>query len=316
MKVFGPIPSRRLGQSLGINNIPPKICSYGCQYCQVGKSIKMSIKRTCYYTPEKLVETVDKKVNSAKSFNEKIDYLTFVPDGEPTLDIHLAKEIELLKPLRIKIAVITNSSLLWREDVRNDLSQADLVSVKVDALDEKIWRKINHPVKELQFDDMLEGILKFSEGYNGKLITETMLVKGVNDNIEHIQKVTDFISRINPDRAYLAIPIRPPAFKTVKAPDESVINNSFQIFSSKIRNVEYLVGYEGNAFAFTGNAEEDILSITAVHPMREDAIEELLKKGHSNKNILKNLMASGKIVEAQYERRKFYIRKLNNGIEV
>ena len=316
MKVFGPIPSRRLGQSLGINNIPPKICSYACQYCQVGKSLKMSIKRTCYYIPEKLVDTVKRKVNSAKAFNEKIDYLTFVPDGEPTLDIHLAKEIELLKPLRIKIAVITNSSLLWREDVRNDLRQADLVSVKVDALDEKIWRKINHPVKELQFDDMLEGVLKFSEGYNGKLITETMLVKGVNDNIDHLQKVTDFISRINPDTAYLAIPIRPPAIKTVKAPDESVINNSFQIFSSKIRNVEYLVGYEGNAFAFTGNAEEDILSITAVHPMREDAIEELLKKGHSNKNILKNLIASGKIVETQYEKSKFYIRKLHKGIEV
>lgn len=316
MKVFGPIPLRRLGQSLGINNIPPKICSYACQYCQVGKSLKMSIERAHFYKPEELVETVKEKVNSAKAFNEKIDYLTFVPDGEPTLDINLAKEIELLKPLGIKIAVITNSSLLNREDVRNDLSHADLVSVKVDAIDEKIWRKINHPCKELQFDDMLKGILKFSEGYNGKLITETMLVKGINDDVDHIQQVADFISRINPDKAYLAIPIRPPAFKTVKPPDESVINKSFHIFSSKIKNVEYLVGYEGNAFAYTGNSEEDLLSIMAVYPMRIDAVNELLKKDPSSSHVLKKLIALGQIVETQYEHHTFYVRRLHNGIQV
>jgi wyosine [tRNA(Phe)-imidazoG37] synthetase (radical SAM superfamily) len=316
MKVFGPIPSRRLGQSLGINNIPPKICSYACSYCQVGKSMKMTMERSSFYNPEELAETVKKKVISAATFNEKIDYLTFVPDGEPTLDIHLSKEIELLKPNGIKIAVITNGSLLWNEDVRYDLRNTDLVSVKIDALDEKTWRTINHPFREIHFDEMLKGILKFRESYPWKLITETMLVKGVNDHADHIQKVADFLSLVNPDTAYLAIPIRPPSNKKVKAPDESIINNGFQIISSRIQNVEYLVGYEGNAFAFTGNVKDDILSITAVHPMREDAIEELMKKGHANKNILEDLLDTGEIVETTFENRKFYVRKLHNGIEV
>lgn len=316
MKVFGPLPSRRLGQSLGLNNIPPKICTYACNYCQVGKSLKMSIKRDHFYSPENLVEVVIEKVNKAQEYNEKIDYLTFVPDGEPTLDINLGKEIELLKPLGIKIAVITNSSLLWREDARSDLYKADLVSVKVDAANEKTWRKIDHPHRELQFKQVQEGLLKFSRNYRGNLITETMFIKDVNDNPEQINHIAELIAQVNPNIAYLAIPTRPTAIKNVKAADEETINLSFQIFSKKIQHVEYLVGYEGNAFAFTGDAEEDILSITAVHPMREDALNELLKKGHSDKQVLEKLIISGKIIETQYENNKFYVRKLKKGIKV
>ena len=148
MKAFGPVPSRRLGQSLGINNIPPKICSYSCIYCQVGKSLKMSVNRTNYYDPDKLIGLIKEKVRKAREFDEHIDYLTFVPDGEPTLDINLDKEIEGLKPLGIKIAVITNGSLLWMKEVRKALQQANLVSVKVDAADDGTWSKVNHPHKD------------------------------------------------------------------------------------------------------------------------------------------------------------------------
>jgi len=105
---FGPVPSRRLGQSLGINNIPPKICSYSCVYCQVGRTLHMQAERKAFYKPEEILKAVERKVKDAKNKGEGIDYLTFVPDGEPTLDINLGKEIELLKQLGIKIAVITN----------------------------------------------------------------------------------------------------------------------------------------------------------------------------------------------------------------
>jgi len=316
MRVFGPIPSRRLGQSLGINNIPPKICTYACNYCQVGKSIKISVNRDHFYVPKKLVEAVIEKVKKAQEYAEKIDYLTFVPDGEPTLDFNLGKEIELLKCLGINIAVITNSSLLWRNDVRNDLYKADLVSVKMDAADEKTWRKINHPHKKLKFKKVQEGLLAFSRNYAGKLITETMLMKGVNDNAEQINQIAGIIAKLNPQIAYLAVPTRPTAFDNVKPADEDTINLSFQIFNEKIQNVEYLIGYEGNAYAFTGDIYEDILSITAVHPMREDAVNELLKKGHSDKQVLEKLIDSGKIIETQYEDNKFYVRKLKKGIKV
>ncbi len=145
MIAFGPVPSRRLGQSLGINNIPPKICSYSCGYCQVGRTIKIDVHRREFYKWDKIIEEVRIKIDKALANGETIDYLTFVPDGEPTLDINLGREIKALGKFGIKTAVITNASLLWRDDVREDLLNADLVSVKVDSFREDIWRKINHP---------------------------------------------------------------------------------------------------------------------------------------------------------------------------
>jgi wyosine [tRNA(Phe)-imidazoG37] synthetase (radical SAM superfamily) len=133
MIAFGPVPSRRLGRSLGINNIPPKVCSYSCVYCQLGRTLKMQVERQAFHLPEEILVAVQKKVNSVKAAGESIDYLTFVPDGEPSLDINLGHAIELLRPLGLPIAVITNASLIWREDVRTDLRKADWVSLKVDA---------------------------------------------------------------------------------------------------------------------------------------------------------------------------------------
>ncbi|HIC92765.1 MAG TPA: radical SAM protein, partial [Anaerolineae bacterium] len=127
MKAFGPVPSRRLGRSLGVNNIPPKVCTYSCVYCQLGRTTGMQVKRQTFYRPGELLRDVEEKVRSARGAGEAIDYLTFVPDGEPTLDLGLGRAIELLRPLGIKIAVLTNASLLWREDVREELMRADWV---------------------------------------------------------------------------------------------------------------------------------------------------------------------------------------------
>jgi len=125
MITFGPIPSRRLGRSLGINNIPPKVCTYSCGYCQVGHTIKMRVGRQAFYEPAEILREVKEKITKVREIGEAIDYLTLVPDGEPTLDINLGREIDLLKPLGFKIAVISNASLIWREDIRDDLMQAE-----------------------------------------------------------------------------------------------------------------------------------------------------------------------------------------------
>jgi len=137
MIVFGPVPSRRLGQSLGINNIPPKICTYSCVYCQLGRTAKMQVKRKEFYRPEKLANDVEARIEILRGKEEPVDYLTFVPDGEPTLDVNMDREIELLKHVGVKVAVITNASLIWDADVRETLSKADWVSLKVDAVSEK-----------------------------------------------------------------------------------------------------------------------------------------------------------------------------------
>ena len=308
MLAFGPVPSRRLGRSLGINNIPPKECTYSCVYCQVGKTTTMQIDRTQFYDPEEIYMEVSKKVEKVQIKGESIDYLTFVPDGEPTLDANLGQEIELLKSIGLKIAVITNSSLIWREDVRADLAKADWVSFKIDTTSKITWRRINRPQRSLKLSAILRGMLKFAEGYSGTLVTETMLVKSLNDSTKSFRKIAGFLNHMQPVTAYVAVPTRPPADKWVRPPDDSVLNEAFQILNEKPFRVEYLIGYEGNAFAFTGDVEKDLLSITAVHPMREQAVSAFLKKAGKDWSIIRRMMASNAIIETEYGGKKFYIR--------
>jgi len=311
MIAFEPVPSRRLGRTLGINNIPPKICTYSCVYCQLGRTIKMQVDRRPFYEPEAVFRDVQAKVEEAELAGEAIDYLTFVPDGEPTLDVTLGREIELLQPLGIEIAVISNASLVWREDVREELAQADWVSLKVDAASEEIWRQVNRPHRRLQLRAIQDGMLAFAEDYDGVLATETMLVNGVNDGEDTMNEVAAFLARMNPDRAYVAIPIRPPAEPWAHAPDEAKVNRAYQIIGERVDHAEYLIGYEGDAFASTGDVEEDLLSITAVHPMREQAIRELLEGRDAEWAVVERLVAEDQLVEAAHEGHRYYVRRLN-----
>jgi wyosine [tRNA(Phe)-imidazoG37] synthetase (radical SAM superfamily) len=313
MIAFGPVPSRRLGRSMGINNIPPKVCTYACVYCQLGRTIKMQVERRAFYEPEEILEAVGDKVEKAREVGEAIDYLSFVPDGEPTLDANLGREIALLKPLGIKIAVITNGSLIWREDVRQELMAADWVSLKVDATREEVWRKIDRPHGKLRLAPTLDGMLEFAHAYQGELVTETMLVEGVNDEAGHLMEIADFLGRLSPARAYLSIPTRPPAEAWVQPPGEATINQAYQIFSQRVGQVEYLIGYEGNAFAFTGDVEEDLLSITSVHPMREEAVGKFLARAGADWAVVHGLIDRGQLIEAAYDGRKFYVRRLHAG---
>ena len=309
MIAYGPVPSRRLGQSLGINNIPPKICTYSCVYCQVGRTINMQAERSAFYEPDNILKEVESSVQKAVDAGVRIDYLTFVPDGEPTLDVHLGREIEMLQHLDRKIAVITNSSLIARPDVRDELMNADWVSVKVDAVREETWRRINRPHQAVDLDSMLDGLLRFADAYTGELVTETMLVGGLNDSDGHAEQIAEFLRTLAPARAYLSIPTRPPAEERAGAPDEHAINRFFQTLSKAVDGAEYLIGYEGNAFASTGDVLEDILSITAVHPMREQAVRELLRRANTDWAALENLIGQGKLVETNYEGHKYYLRR-------
>jgi wyosine [tRNA(Phe)-imidazoG37] synthetase (radical SAM superfamily) len=307
---FGPVPSRRLGRSLGINNIPPKVCSYSCIYCQLGRTFKLRPERSAFYAPDKILRDVEEKIEQARRKGESIDYLTFVPDGEPTLDLRLGEEISLFRKFGLKIAVITNSSLLWRTDVREDLLLADWVSLKVDALSPDIWRKVNRPYGGLNLDQIFEGLTEYGRAFKGELATETMLVRGVNDGAEEIEKISVFVAGLRSKKSYISVPIRPPAEKRAHPPDEHTLNLAHQLFREKSIDTELLIGYEGSAFAFTGNVEEDLLSIMSVHPMREDAVSQFLRKAKADPGTVKRLVGSGQLAETRYRNRIFYIRKL------
>ena len=139
-----------------------------------------------------------------------------------------------------------------------------------------------------------------------------MLVRDINDNLEELESIAEFIEGLKPKTSYISIPIRPPAEVWVKPATEQTLNLAFQRFKDKAIEVEFLIGYEGNAFAFTGNIEEDLLSITSVHPMREEAVNEFLKKANGDWNVIEKLIAESKLVEMEYKDKKFYLRKIKS----
>jgi wyosine [tRNA(Phe)-imidazoG37] synthetase (radical SAM superfamily) len=274
----------------------------------------MTADRQAFYEPEDISKDVRRKVDGAALRNERIDYLTFVPDGEPTLDINICKEISSLKRIGIPMAVITNASLLWRKDVKEDLLEADLVSLKVDTVSETLWMRINRPHKGLRLNMILEGIREFAEEFKGTVVSETMLINGINYGDE-FEKIAEFLRELKKlNKAYIAIPTRPPTEQWAKPAKEENVNAAFQVFYEKLGTdrVEYLIGYEGNAFAFTENIEEDLLSITAVHPMRKEAVEEFLKKACANWRVIEKLLEENKLIELEYEGNRYYMRKLLN----
>lgn len=308
MIAFGPVPSRRFGLSLGVNNIPPKHCTYSCIYCQVGRTIHIDIRRKEFYDPQRVVEEVVRKAEEARP-----EVVTFVPDGEPTLDIHLEEEIRGIKEaLDIPVAVITNSSLIFMEEVRKALSLADMVSVKVDAVTKRVWKLVNRPHPELDLDQILRGLLEFSSSFPGRLLTETMLVKGVNDGEGEAEKVGSFISQLDPDISYVAIPIRPPAEPWVEPPDERTLSTYYLTLkeASGVR-VELLTGYEGPGFKVSDDPEEYLKATTAVHPIRLDFAKAFLReKGVDADSLISRLVEEGILAVIEYRGKEFLVRRL------
>jgi wyosine [tRNA(Phe)-imidazoG37] synthetase (radical SAM superfamily) len=311
MIVFGPVPSRRLGRSLGINHIPPKICCYACAYCQLGQTTRQEIERRNFYPPALVEQQVTQRVAQLRAAGETIDYLTFVPDGEPTLDRHLGGLIDRLRPLGIRIAVITNAALLDRPDVRGELARADWVSLKVDTVHERMWLNVNRPHASLNLPAVLAGMREFAGGFAGTLTTETMLVHMLNDSLPELESVAEFVGELRPAIAYIAVPTRPPAEPWVEPPDEAALNSAYQIFRTRLPRVELLTGYEGDAFSSTGNAEQDLLNITAVHPLRADAVAALLAKTGADASVVRRLLAQRRLVETQYDGKTFYLRRFS-----
>ncbi len=309
---FGPIPSRRLGKSLGINNITStKTCSYSCIYCQVGLTHNYSFEREVFYEPSVIFDEVQEHLSKLAQ-SDKPDYLTFVANGEPTLDIHLGESIEKLKILNIPIAVITNASLLNDPQVREELQLADWVSVKIDVGNESIWKKINRPLAKVDFKEYVKGLITFSKEFKGILVSETMLVEGVNDNAKDVLQTATLVSTVNPSIAYISVPTRPPALNLVVPPNELIVNEAYQIFSDKGINTELILGFEGTHTGFTGNALEDIINICSVHPIREDTIQELLKKNQADQTIIETLLYNNYVQKIEYKSNIFYIRKFRN----
>jgi len=273
--VFGPVPSRRLGQSLGIDPIPLKTCNWNCVYCQLGRTAPLTNNRRDCFPRDEIVQQVKTALEAHR--REEIDWVTFVGSGEPTLHIGLGWMIRQVKTLAsIPIAVITNGSLLYRPDVREELRAADAVLPTLDAGTETLYRTINRPHPHLTFASLVDGLTAFRQVYAGKLWVEVMLVKGLNDSEEAFKDLATVLRGIAPDAIHLSLPIRPPAEPWVQPADEEAIMRATAILgetASLIHPVEGDFDLSG-----CGDLLEAVVAIITRHPMREEQLLRSLNR--------------------------------------
>lgn len=206
--IYGPVPSRRLGRSLGIDLVPLKVCTYDCVYCQLGRTTEKTVERREYIS----IKNVARELKQVLEAGEAPDYISLAGSGEPTLNSGIGEMITRIKDLTdIPMAVITNGSLLWREEVREELKEADLVLPSLDAGDEEIFKLVNRPHREITFQRMIEGLTDFTKGFAGEVWLEILMLNGVTGIPSEARKIGILAERIGPMRIQLNTVARPPA---------------------------------------------------------------------------------------------------------
>lgn len=268
--IFGPIPSRRLGRSLGISPIPKKTCNYSCIYCQLGRTTAMKNTRESFYKVETIINELKEYLEETNAF----DVITIVGEGEPTLYLDLKELILEIKKITDKpVAVITNGSLLSETEVREALMEADIVLPSVDGYNEKIYKKVDRPFGKLKFQDEIDGLIKFSNEYRGQLWLELMLVHGYNSSKEDIDEFYKLLKKINYDRIFVNTPVRPPAESFVEVATEEELTYA----TEKLNAISIEKLSSGSFFSEIKDGFKAILNIIKRHPMTQFEVKSFLE---------------------------------------
>jgi len=296
--VFGPVPSRRLGQSLGIDTIPLKTCNWNCVYCQLGRSVPLTNERREYFPHADILAEVETALSTHSP--GEIDWVTFVGSGESTLHSSIGWLIRQVKVLtRLPVAVITNGSLLYLPEVREELSPSEAVLPTLDAGNPHLYRKINRPHPEVSFERLVEGLTAFRREYQGQLWVEVMLVRGLNDTVEALREIAAILQTIHPDQVHINLPTRPPAELWVQPPDEEGLLRA-QAILGEVALVVHPA--EGN-FDLSGHKDvvDAVVAVITRHPMSEEELTHALERWSPGQvqEALQTLHLSGraKVVE-------------------
>jgi wyosine [tRNA(Phe)-imidazoG37] synthetase (radical SAM superfamily) len=290
--VFGPVPSRRLGRSLGVDLTPFKTCSLNCIYCQVGNTENTTISRK-NYVPE---EEVIKQLHLALEKGAGPDVITFSGSGEPTLHSGIGRVIKEIKKISdVPVVVLTNGTLLFNEEVRADLCNADIVVPSLDASCRETFEKINRPHPGLVFDKITDGLIQFGKDFKGELLLEVFIAKGLNDSEKEVTGMASIASAINPSKVQLNTVTRPPAEDSAKKVEKDKMDDLANLFSPKAHviasfdenpeiNNEYLV------------KTEDVLTLLKRRPCRVEDISGGLAINRTEAIKLTQLLLSENLV--------------------
>lgn len=293
--VFGPVPSRRMGRSLGISPIPKKTCNYSCVYCQLGRTNKMTNKREEYFLLEDILSEFDSHHDE-----DSYDVITIVGEGEPTLYSRLGELIvEIKKRSKKPVAVITNGALLYDKNVRSELMNADIVLPSLDSYNEEMFKRIDRPYGRIKFNEVWEGLVDFTNEYKGQIYMEIMLMNGVNDDEESLLEFKNLLEQIKYDRLYINTPVRPPAEEYIEESSKESIQKAVEILKGVSIDMLSSVG-------FSSDIEDDyqaVISIIGRHPMNQFEIRSFLES-RENKDIdklMQQLSKDDKVQKMDYK---------------
>jgi len=300
--IYGPVPSRRLGFSLGIDIIPFKTCSLDCIYCQLGPTAKKTVRRKECFPYKEILSQIKTKLSS----EQRIDYITFSGSGEPTLNESIGKLIsEIKKITSIPVAVLTNSTLLTRKSVRKALQAADVVAPSLDAVTQSVFIKINRPHPSLKIKEIIQGLKDFRQEFKGSIWLELMLVKGVNDSPSHLRKLKEVISRIKSDKVQLNTVVRPPAEKYARALNKKDLETIKNILGE---NCEIIAEFDKKEQS--SSSENLGRAILAMIQRRPASLSDIsISLGKHNSEIIKYLnplLKEGKIKLVTHKGTKYY----------
>jgi wyosine [tRNA(Phe)-imidazoG37] synthetase (radical SAM superfamily) len=301
MHAYGPVPSRRLGRSIGVSPIPAKVCPYSCVYCQLGRTMTFQTERASFFPKEQILSDVGRVMDA----DGEPDFITFVGDGEPTLCADLGWLIQQCKARwPVDVAVITNGALLSREDVLADLAAADVVLPSLDAATSSVFRRINRPHRAIVFQEMVQGLHRFRREFRGEIWVETMLVSGLNDSDRALRDLRTTLQSLGPDRVYVNVPIRPPAESWAKIPEPERFMRALDLLGP----ARSLRGRDSGAFAVGafGDAAEAIVETSTRHPLREQQAREI-EAEFGETDVVEALERKGQLVAVDYDSQRYLL---------
>ena len=303
--LFGPVPSRRLGLSLGINIIPHKTCTYNCVYCEVGRTTNLTVERKSFYDPEvikrEFVGNIDKV--------GKIDYVTFSGSGEPTLNKDIGELIRFVKGKGYRTCVLTNGSLLYLDDVKNDLMEADVVIPSLDSARRKSFSKVNRPHHSLILEKIVDGIRDFTKEFKGKVWLEVLFVKGVNDSDEDVRALVEALSTIKPFKIQIGTVDRPPADDWVEKLSNKDMMDIYAYMSAQLNiEVDLIGGFNKENDKFYEDVERSIIKLINIRPCTEDDLKRIFSLNETGlKEKLDKLFEKGQAFEYYFGGKRFIV---------
>jgi len=290
--IYGPVPSRRLGRSLGIDLVPHKICTYDCIYCQIGKTTEKTIVRKEYAPVREILEEVGRFLKEGTS---SVDHLSLGGSGEPTLHSKIRSIIEGLKNMTlIPVAVITNGFLLWEPEVREDLLQADIVLPSLDAVSQEVFMEINRPRSGFSIKKVIEGMVEFRKLYRGQIWLEILFCRGFNDGKEELMRMKKVVDRVQPDRLHLNTVVRPPSEKWVAPLNQKEMEEIRAFFGEKASIISEFDRHP--SWVSERDIKEEILKILKRRPLsRLDLSKGMGISQDELDQYIKPLIQEGKI---------------------